>query len=675
MIPKNSQGAKPRLGSMALAASIALAGCGSTGPTARSNGAFVPTSIDRSAGSLASQLDRAKLSSASRQVAAEGIKALDARDLRKASDLFNLALKTDINNTWLHFFNALAYHYRAIEGEATLYSLAEQGYEMAAQFDASNGLARHYRGLLHLDRREYPQAQQQLMEATLYNKDDPDLLYDLAVASYLAKDPKTAYAALVGLQALASESPLAASARVLRARAIVAAAAGDALGAEKALTELRAKGVTDEEARFVARRLADWKQVYQSPMVKTQFGGTPIPSFGGGTVLQPGASFQPLTPVPPTPTGITSTIPGQPLGPQLSGQPYSGQYPYGGFPAVGRPGAPRNPGEFVEKQMVLVDVVIISSEEDNSDTMGVNLLDGLRIQFGNTSGTPAWSRVANQSIDRLLGAGYVSDTRAITRLISVPGVTYTLNIANAADRSNEVLARPTLVALGGQTSQFFSGVDVVGAAVSSGQGSSVQVQKEVGVKLAVTPEFLPDNLIKLQIVAERTFLTNPNSNVVFDFRLDTTKTIVNANVAMRYGETIILSGLSERDKSSDTNGVPGLRDVPVVQYLFSRNTQRDFYKNVLILLTPRRPQYTYRSNEVIAEERGKLSESDRLQTEFEDRYRIWFQPVPTTASAVRNLSESALFREFRTGDIEVPSWTSRNTHSGRLRSALNFLFF
>lgn len=148
-----------------------------------------------------------------------------------------------------------------------------------------------------------------------------------------------------------------------------------------------------------------------------------------------------------------------------------------------------------------------------------------------------------------------------------------MNIANAAERSNEVLARPTLLALGGQTSQFFSGVDVVGAAVSSGQGSSVQVQKEVGVKLAVTPEFLPDNLIRLQVLAERTFLTNPNSNVVFDFRLDTTKTIVSANVAMRFGETIILSGLSERDKGVDNSGVPLLRDVPLVQHLFSRNAR------------------------------------------------------------------------------------------------------
>jgi type II secretory pathway component GspD/PulD (secretin) len=340
----------------------------------------------------------------------------------------------------------------------------------------------------------------------------------------------------------------------------------------------------------------------------------------------------------------------------------------------GMPGAPRNPGDFVEKQMVMVDVVIISSEEDNGNTMGVNLLEGLRVQFGNSAGTAAWSKTFNQTTD-LINSAASTSSRTITRLIGLSGVSYTLNIANAAERSNEVLARPTLLALGGQTSQFFSGVDVVGAAVSSGQGSSVQVQKEVGVKLAVTPEFLPDNLIRLQVLAERTFLTNPNSNVVFDFRLDTTKTIVSANVAMRFGETIILSGLSERDKGVDNSGVPLLRDVPLVQYLFSRNARRDYQKSVLILLTPRRPQYTNRAEEVISEERSKFTDSERIQAEFEDKYQLWYKLIPSTAYVVHQLSDSSLFREFRSGDLDMPTWISRKSHAGRIRSALGFLFF
>lgn len=662
----------PRRGALALAASLLLAGCASAPEQSarRAEQAFIPLAIDRSAGRLAELLPAAKLSSASRQLAAEGIRALDAHQFRKASDLFNLALKTDLNNSYLHFFNALTYHYRALEGEATLYALAEQGYEMAVQFDSSNAIARHYRGLLHLDRREYAQAQHHLMEAALYHKKDPDLLYDLALASYHVKDPKTAFAALQALQAMAGDGERTAP-RVLRARAIVAAAMGDQGEAEQALAQLRQRPASAQQADFVAKRMDDWKSSFALPLKKAQLAGPGSsyqapPNAGAYSLPQPsaqGAGYQSL-PVPApfpgaAPGNMPSAMPGA-----MPGQP--------GLPQIGMYGMPRS--EFVEKQMALVDVVIISSEEDNGNTMGVNLLDGLKVQFGNSSGTPAWAKATSRAVDVLAGTT-TSDTHAITRLINIPGVSYTLNIANASERSNDVLARPTLVALGGQTSQFFSGVDVVGAAVSNGQGSSVQVQKEVGVKLAVTPEFLPGGLLKLQILAERTFLTNPNSNVVFDFRLDTTKTIVNANVVMRFGETIILSGLSERDKSVNNSGIPGLREVPLVQYLSSRNTQRDYHKNVLILLTPRRPQYTNRDQASVDEERASYSDFERVQAEFEDKYKLWYRPLPTSAHVVYALSESPVFREFRSGDLETPSWTSRATHGGRIRDALHFLFY
>lgn len=647
---------------VALAVAISLSGCATLQQaTDSTSSAFIPLPIADKTEKLAPTIQRARLTTASRQLAAEGIKALDARKFKQANDLFNLALKTDLNSSYLHFLNALVYHYRGLEGESALFTLAEQGYEMAVQFDGSNATARHFRGLLHLDRREYAQAQHHLTEAALYTRDDPELLYDLAVAAYNNKDAKSAFAALQGLQALGVQSG--GDIKTLRSLAISAASLGDPKRAAGYLEELRKSGASATEANFVGRRIETWNSGHETEMLKTQF-GTPRPATApttGGYGSQPG-------------------MPGQSGSPGQGGFP--GQPGQLGAPGLGGlgSGSPMNVGgqsgasAFVDKQMVMVDVVIVSSEDDNSNTMGVNLLDGLKAQFGNTTGTPAWSRTSNQTFDALTST-ITAAGRTITRSIGLAGVNYTLNIANASERSNEVLARPTLVALAGQTSQFFSGVDVVGAAVSSGQGSSVQVQKEVGVRLAVTPEFLPDNLIRLQVVAERTFLTNPSSNVVFDFRLDTTKTIVNANVAMRFGETLILSGLSERDKGTDNSGVPVLRDVPLAQYLFSKKAERDYQKSVLIMITPRRPQYTSRDQADIIDERAKYSERDRVQTEFEDKNKLWFKTIPNTAFINQRLEESSLYREFRTGDMVMPEWVSRRTHAGRLRAALDFLFY
>lgn len=629
---------------------LALGGCGTTSEYRAGDapaGYQMPT-LHQSASRLADAVPQDKLTNAARQLAQEGIKAFDAREYEKASALFNLAIKTDINNSYMHFLNALTYHMRAINGEGSLYPLAQQGYEMAIQFDPSNKVARHYLGLLYIDRRDYVMAKGQLMEAALYDKDDAELLYDLAYAAYYAKDPATSLAALQGILAAPgrSEGP-----QLYRALAIVSAAAGDDPAARRYLARLAELSPQSRDLSFAESRVNTWRDSYGGSFIKAQFPAAPA---GGGFPAAPAAGGFPAAPA----------AGGFPAAPAAGG----------GFPAAGgapgAPGAGRAAGGFFEKNMVMLDVVIIATEEDSTDTFGVNLLDGLRIQFGNSSGTAA---VVRNSMSDLVN--HNNDTRSITRVIQIPAITYTLNIANAQDRRNEVLARPTLVALGGQASTFFSGTDVIGAAVSSGQGGSVQVQKEAGVKLTVTPEFLPDNLIKIQVAAERTFLTTPNSSVVFDFRLDTSKTLVNANVVMKYGETLIMSGLSERNTENNSSGVPLLRDIPVVQYLFNRTTKRDFHKSVLILVTPRQPNYTNRAQEDIDADKAKMSEFDKVQTEFEGKYKLWFKPVPATGMALAMMETSPVFREFRSGDLKLDSWVSRSTVGGRLQSALGMLYY
>ena len=118
-----------------------------------------------------------------------------------------------------------------------------------------------------------------------------------------------------------------------------------------------------------------------------------------------------------------------------------------------------------------------------------------------------------------------------------------------------------------------------------------------------------------------------------------------------------------------------LRDVPLAQYLFSKKAERDYQKSVLIMITPRRPQYTSRDQADIIDERAKYSERDRVQTEFEDKNKLWFKTIPNTAFINQRLEESSLYREFRTGDMVMPEWVSRRTHAGRLRAALDFLFY
>jgi len=584
-------------------------------------------------GDIYSSIPQEKLTTSTRKLTAEGIKALDENNFQKASELFNLATKTDITNSYIQFLNALAYHMRGLQGESSTMPLAETGYQLAIQFDGSNWLAQYYLGLLYLDQRKYEDAKVQLGKAALYMEEDADLLYNLAMSAYYSHDLKTADAALRGARKNTTPGN---RANIMRASAIVAAAMNETDDASQFLGLYKEEAANKGKIRYVQHRVDNWQKVNRN-------------------LNDSQATFQPAQMI--VSDNSMSAVPAEDQMNQIPADAYN------------------DDEDFVDKKMAVIDVTIIGTREDINTSVGVNLLQGLQLQFGNSDdGTVGFSksRGSNKDTDNPLNN---FSTRSLTRFISVPAITYSLNIANSNTEHNEILARPSLVALSGETSEFFSGVDITGAAVSGGDGDSVSIEKEVGVKLAVTPEFLPKDLIKLSIQAERTFLTNPSNNVVFDFRMDTTKTIVNANVVMRFGETLILSGLSEKELAKSRDGVPILQDIPLLQYAFSQKKTRDFLKSVLILVTPRRAQYTSQSASAQQSDRSRLPKHERDMAEFEDKFKDWFQPIPTTAAIFRHLDDNAVYREFRTGDLTMQEWNTRQSHQDRMKAATDFIYY
>ena len=562
--------------------------------------------------------------SKSLKIAKDGIDLIQVGDFEGASRQFNAALKLEITNSSIQFLNGLAYHLRALQGDVSYFPLAEQGYQLAIQYDRTNWLAYYYKGLARMDQRDFKGAQEFFSEALLYRDNDPDLLYGMTVSSYYAQDPEVAAAALEQLRALVPEDP-----KALEASAMVMAALGNGEEAQGYLTQYVNTTGNGERGAVMEGRLDSWERVYKRAR-----------------------------------TSKISTVPLQVgLLPQLKS----------GSSGGAKDEVIKDPVKD-DYKMVIVDVVIIRTEEDISSSKGINLLNGLTLQFGSTNLSEAG--FSYQSSNAKTPSGTLSKT--ITRALNIPSITYSLNIANSSSDRNEILARPTLVALAGEKSEFFSGLEIEAAAIggNNSDGSTVKVQKEIGVKLALQPEFLDDGRVKLNVVAERTFLTTPNTNsVTFELRIDTSKTSVSANVAMNFGETLILSGLSEKETERARDGVPFLQDIPGLQYLFSKRTTRDFQKSVLILMTPRPPSYTYQSDRQREQTRQRQNSGERALSELQARYSDWFKPSPNWASAFHHMQDNTLYREFRTGDVTMERWANSETLKSRLIQAIDFLYY
>ncbi len=590
------------------------------------------------------------------QRATAGLKAAADLDLGQASKGINEALQLDARNSYLHFFNGFIYHLQARQGDKDKADLAIEGYRQATHFDPSNWIAHEFLGLALLEQKQYGRAQSAFAEVLLMRPDDTVVLSRMLAASYMAGDAATACGMADRLAGAAEAS----QPGFLRTAVSVYAACGDFDKAEAARALLappgqpgadgRLSGQPGADGRFAGQRLAQWQAFHRARaasadgaggLVKTHF----VPGGGG---FAPGAA---------------------PAGPASGFNP--GAAP--GSPAGQLPAAGANPAASVGSRMVLVDVVMVRTEDSISTAKGVNLLSALTLQFG-SSGSPAFGKVSTGST----GAG---GSTILTRAITVPGLVYSLNLANANTNLNEVLARPTLAAVEGMRSEFFSGTSLNAAVVSSGSGASgsaVSVEKRYGVKLTVLPQILPNGMIKLAIDASRTFLKPPSANIGFTYKIEISEILANANVVMRMGDTLVLGGLSEKESTNTRDGVPGLQDLPVAQYLFSQQSRTDYQRSVLILITPRPAAYTW-----VAEDGRPVpaagADGDDAATASIDvlraRYSDWFKPYPNLASVFHHLNSADLYREFRTGDVTLERWDRMETTRERLTQALGFLHY
>jgi type II secretory pathway component GspD/PulD (secretin) len=319
-------------------------------------------------------------------------------------------------------------------------------------------------------------------------------------------------------------------------------------------------------------------------------------------------------------------------------------------------------------RMVLVDVVLVATQELISTSKGVNLLSALTLQLGSSSAA-AYSQINTANS---VNSAAADVSTAITRAVTIPALAYSLNIANANNSTNEVLARPTLAAIEGLPSEFFSGTNLSAGVVStSTQGGTtiVPLDKRFGVKLAVTPAFLSNGKVQLKVEAQRTSLNATAENPRAAYQIEIAETTANANVVMNMGDTLVLSGLSEKSSSNTRDGVPGLQEVPFLQYFFSNKKTNDYQRSVLILITPRVPVYTS-----TIDQNPNAGVNDSMKA-LREKFGFTGSTPANVEVVLHQLKNNDFFREFRQGDVTLERWDRMHSTGDRLLQALGFLYY
>ena len=186
------------------------------------------------------------------------------------------------------------------------------------------------------------------------------------------------------------------------------------------------------------------------------------------------------------------------------------------------------------------------------------------------------------------------DVRAILGLLSAEGKV-------------EVLSTPSLLVRNNNSASIRVGnQQPVGTAALNPDGTIIAssvTYRDTGVSLEIEPSITSSGTVNVRLTqdvtdvgeiddatGQRTFLTRN----------------VNTTVSVNNGETIILGGLIRTNQAVAKSGVPGLRDIPGIGFLFGKTVTSDVRVELVMILSPRIIRNPRENNDVIREYKAKF---------------------------------------------------------------------
>ena len=165
----------------------------------------------------------------------------------------------------------------------------------------------------------------------------------------------------------------------------------------------------------------------------------------------------------------------------------------------------------------------------------------------------------------------------------------TMVMINALEGSGfaYTLARPSLVALSGQSASFLAGGEVPIPVPSSGSDNVSIEYKEFGIRLTLTPTIVGRNRISLKVAPEVSELDYTNALVIESIRVPAlTVRRTDTTVSLADGESFVISGLISSNNTTTISKFPGLGDIPILGAFFRDSSINRQDKELLMIVTP-----------------------------------------------------------------------------------------
>ncbi len=191
------------------------------------------------------------------------------------------------------------------------------------------------------------------------------------------------------------------------------------------------------------------------------------------------------------------------------------------------------------------------------------------------------------TVPLLVSLPAVDPSGAINLLIGKVG-SYLLQLELSAmqrEGRGEIISSPRVITSDAKQATIKVGQEIPYQENAGGGGGATTTSfKEALLQLDVTPQITPDDRIIMDLKVNK---DNPDfSREVLGVPPIDTRS-VETTVLVDNGETVVLGGVYERNKTFNKEQVPWLGDVPVLGRLFKREARQDNNTELLIFVTPK----------------------------------------------------------------------------------------
>ena len=156
------------------------------------------------------------------------------------------------------------------------------------------------------------------------------------------------------------------------------------------------------------------------------------------------------------------------------------------------------------------------------------------------------------------------------------------------DSKLNILSSPSITTLDNQKAFTENGEKVPYITLESSGVGTIPTQttkfEDVVLRLEITPHVIDGKNLKMTISVKKDEVDLSRKSQLGDPYIIKKKT--ETVLIVRDGETIVISGLTKNTRSDGDTGWPGLKDVPVLGWIFKADSKSDKMEEVLIFITP-----------------------------------------------------------------------------------------